>query len=345
MVQSLYGVAEAEPALWVFLEHQDGRLAPVSQELLGKGRELADGAGWPLTGLLLGQALQDLASEAFTWGADRVVVAEHPHLAGFAVEAYARVVADILMTHQPSVLLFGATPDGRDLAGRLAVRLRTGLNADCTDLRLDGDRGVLVSEVSGFGGGVLALIEMVAHRPQMATVRPGVFPVGVQDRAREGQIITWAGEPDPADLRSQVLERHVGQRLDLTQAEILIAGGRGVDGEFGLLQELADLLGGDVGATRPPVDEGHVERERQIGQTGVVCRPRVAVVCGISGAFHFVVGIQEADLVIAINSDPEAPIFDYADYGIVGDVHQILPALIARLRAPQPAATVATAFD
>jgi electron transfer flavoprotein alpha subunit len=253
-------------------------------------------------------------------------------LSTFTVEAYSHVAFQALVRHKPSVFLLGATLNGRDLAGRLAVRLRTGLNADCTDLRLSPQNGVLVSEVSGFGGGVLALIEMQHHRPQMATVRPGVFPPGQADHSREGRVISLPVNLTEAMIHTRLVERVVGQAVDLTQAQALVVGGRGIEGRFDLLRELAGLIGGEVGATRPPVDEGHVERERQIGQTGVVCRPKVAIVCGASGAFHFTVGIQAAGVVIAINSDPGAPIFEAADYGVVGDALQVLPLLARALR-------------
>jgi electron transfer flavoprotein alpha subunit len=332
MVTSLYGLEQETHSIWVFLEHQNTELAGVSLELLSKGRELADQIGWQLAGLLIGNQVNHLSEDAIAHGADQVWVAEHPLLDHFTVEAYTQVAYQALVAHKPSIFLVGATPDGRDLAGRLAVRLKTGLNADCTDLRLDPQTGVLVSEVSGFGGGVLALIEMQKHRPQMATVRPGVFVTAEPDPNRSGQVSELSVTLQEADIHTRVVERVVGESLDLTQVPVLVAGGRGIDGRFDLMRELAELLGGDVGATRPPVDEGHIERERQIGQTGVVCRPKVAICCGISGAFHFVVGVQEADTVIAINSDPEAPIFDHADYCIVGDVHQIVPALIEEIR-------------
>lgn len=332
LVTSRYGVEEATDTIWVFLEHEGGEFAGVALELLGRARELADAAGWSVTGLLLGDAVAPLVEGAFAHGADEVVLVEHPRLAPFTVEAYTHAAFQALMARKPGVFLLGATPNGRDLAGRLAVRLRTGLNADCTDLRLDAETGVLVSEVSGFGGGVLALIEMPEHRPQMATVRPGVFPPGEPDPTRAGAVTPLAVEI-PADVvRTRVVERVVGEGVDLTQAPVIVAGGRGVDGDFALLRELAELLGGEVGATRPPVDEGHIERERQIGQTGVVCRPKLAIVCGASGAFHFTVGIENAETVIAINTDPNAPIFDEADYCVVGDVHEIVPALLRQLR-------------
>ncbi|HUV26454.1 MAG TPA: electron transfer flavoprotein subunit alpha/FixB family protein, partial [Anaerolineales bacterium] len=249
----------------------------------------------------------------------------------FTIEAYSMAAYQAIMTAKPSVFWLGATPDGRDLAGRLAVRLRTGLNADCTNLYMNAEEGRLVCEVSGFGGGVLALIEMAEHRPQMATVRPGVYSPGSPDRNRSGVLIPLEVNLTEDLIDTRLIERSIGEQVDLTGVPVLVAGGRGVDGDFEMLARLAELLGGDIGATRPPVDEGHIERERQIGQTGVITRPKVAICCGISGAFHFVVGIEKADLVVAINSDPGAPIFDYADYCIVADVHEILPGLITAL--------------
>lgn len=332
MVASLYGAAEEQKTIWVILEQSQGELAGVSFELLGKGRELADQAGWRLEALLMGSKVADLAQRAFAHGADKVWLAEHDGLDPFAVEPHAQVAFQAVMQGKPSILLTGATPNGRDLAGRLAVRLRAGLNADCTDLRLEAKRGVLIAEVTGFGGGVLALLEAPEHRPQMATVRPGVFPRGEARHEAEEEIARILVELPPQLSRTRIVERVVGEGVDLVQTPVLVCGGRGMDGDFALLEQLAALLEGEVGATRPPVDEGHIERERQVGQTGVVCRPKIAIACGISGAFHFVVGIQNADLVLAVNSDPEAEIFDFADYCVVGDAFQVLPALIEAIR-------------
>ena len=332
MVSSLYSRDGESREICVFLEHTRNGLVSVSLELLSKGRELCDGAGWTLSGILIGDQVADAASEAFDYGADRVYLVEDPRLDFFNVEAYTHVTYQVMESYRPSVFLLGATMDGRDLAGRLAVRLRTGLNADCSGLQLDEDRGVLICEVSGFGGGVLALIEMLKHRPQMATVRPGVFthyPSPARDR---GQVRRPTFDLPDGIIRSRIVERVVGEGVDLAQTPVLVAGGRGVDGDFEILDELAKLLGGDYGATRPPVDDGFVERERQIGQTGVVCRPDLALVCGVSGAFHFIVGIQDTGIVVAIYTDPNAPIFDYADYCIVADVQDILPELITALK-------------
>ncbi len=330
-VESLYGIDEESKAIWVFLGQIGGNLEPVGLELLTHGRQLADQAGWTLVGLILGHEVGHLADQAIAHGADEVWLANHPLLEEYTVDAYGRVVMDAIMEGKPSAFLAGATPNGRDLLGRLAVRLRTGLTADCTDLKLGTETGVLISEVTGFGGGVLALIEAPTHRPQMATVRPGVFPLGEAGASRKGRIINFQVLLSEDMLQTEVVETVVGAGVDLTQAEMLVIGGRGIEGNFDMLRELAKALRGDIGATRPPVDDGYIKRERQIGQTGVVCRPKVAIVCGVSGAFHFVVGIQDAETVIAINTDPETPMFEFADYCILGDAAQIVPALTRAL--------------
>ena len=335
MVASLYSVDQETKSIWVYLEVDEGQLAGVSLELIAKGRQVCDELGWDLAGLLLGSQVTRLANAAIAHGVDQVYLGDDPLLEHFTIEAYSIAAYQAIMSAKPSVFWLGATPDGRDLAGRLAVRLRTGLNADCTDLDLNPENGRLVCEVSGFGGGILALIEMENHRPQMATVRPGVFSIEQADENRTGTLIPINLELSAEQIDTRLIERSTGDQVDLTGVDVLVAGGRGVDGDFGMLAELAQLLGGEIGATRPPVDEGHIERERQIGQTGVVTSPKVAICCGISGAFHFVVGIEKADLVVAINSDPRAPIFDHADYCIVGDVHQVIPALIKILSAEQ----------
>ncbi len=331
MVESLYGTDSEQKAIWVLLEQTQGTLEGVSLELLSHGRALADEVGWQLVALLLGHQVENLADEAIAYGAEEVWLADHPLLEIYTSDAYAKVAGEALLEGKPSVFLAGATPNGRDLAGRLAVRLRAGLTADCTNLKLNPDTGVLVGEVTGFGGGVVALIEAPKHRPQMATVRPGVFPAAEPDPSRKGRVIAVDVELSPEMLRTEVVELVIGEGVDLTQVPVLVVGGRGVEGNFDMLRTLAEQLGGDIGATRPPVDDGYIERERQIGQTGVVCRPKVAIVCGVSGAFQFTVGIQDADTVIAINSDPQAPIFEYADYCIVGDAAEVVPALTQAL--------------
>ena len=331
MVESLYGVKEETKIILVYIEHFGDEIEKVSLEMLSKGRELADQVGWELVGILLGRDVSDHTDVVFAHGADKVILVEHILLDDFSVDAYSHAVFQVLLSDLPSIFLLGATANGRDLAGRLAVRLKTGLNADCTDLRLDRETGVLICEVSGFGSGVLALIDIPNHRPQMATVRPGVFTIKETYGNRRGDVVDYKVDLHKEIIRTRILKQVIGKEVDLSSVPVLIAGGRGVSGDFKMLSKLADLLGGEVGATRPPVDDGFIERERQIGQTGVVCSPKIAICCGISGAFHFVVGIEKADLVISINSDPDAPIFEFSDYCIIGDVETTLPVLIDAL--------------
>ena len=332
MVASLYNCNDEQKAIWVSLELCDDTFSTVSFELLAKGRELANEVNWPLVGVILGHEIEHFASLALSHQADEVLMVDAPLLATFTVDAHSHALNQAIQREKPSVVLFGATHNSRDVAGRLAVRLRTGLNADCIDLRMDEKRGILVSDVTGFGGGVVAKLEAADHRPQMATVRPGVFQSEEPAAPRSDQIRKLTIEIEPTILRTKIIEQVHGKGVNIAQAPVLVCGGRGISGNFEILIELAKLLGGDVGATRPPVDEGYIERERQVGQTGVMCRPKIAINCGISGAFHFVVGIQDAELVISINSDPEAPIFDFSDYCIVGDVENIIPALIHSLK-------------
>ena len=331
MIPSAYSPDDAR-GLWVFLEQEAGRLEGVALELLGKGRELAQARGVPLTGLLLGQGVESAAREAVAHGADHVLVADDPLLAVYTTDAYANVATRIVLERKPETLLLGATPNGRDLAGRLAVRLKTGLTADCTGLAWEEGTGLLLGEVSGFGGGVMASIKCARHRPQMATVRPGIFPLPSPDPNRTGRMDRVPVSLDAGEIRTEILERVRHEGVDITRAKVLVAGGRGLKGDFAPLAELARLLGGEVGASRVACDLGWIGRDRQIGQTGFVTRPKVAVVCGISGATQFTVGVKDAGLIIAINSDPEASIFEEADLCVVDDLFPVLEALIAELK-------------
>jgi electron transfer flavoprotein alpha subunit len=329
MIAPCYSTEQAS-GLWVFLEHQDGILEPVSLELLGKARQLADESGQTVTAILLGYEIAPLAVPAIAHGADEVLLAEDHILRDYTTDPYTKVMTEFILDHKPDSLLLGATVNGRDLAGRLAVRLRTGLTADCTDLALDKD-DLLVGEVTGFGSGILAGILCPRHRPQMATVRPGVFPPAPPDESRKGRIQRATVSLSENDMPVHVLKRSTTRGVDITAAERLVVGGRGVNGDFAMLQRLAGLINADVGASRVAVDQGWVEHDRMIGQTGCVTRPKLAIVCGVSGAMQFTVGIQDAETVVAINSDPEAPIFESADYCIVDDVFQVLPPLIEAL--------------
>ncbi|MFQ5898847.1 MAG: electron transfer flavoprotein subunit alpha/FixB family protein [Candidatus Methylomirabilia bacterium] len=331
MIPPAYG-PEAASGLWVSLEQEGGRLESVALELLGKGRELAARKAVPLTGLLLGHEVEGAARAAIAHGADHVLVAEHPLVAAYTTDAYTNLAARIILERKPETFLLGATPNGRDLAGRLAVRLRTGLTADCTGLGLEEGTGLLLGEVSGFGGGVLASIKCAHHRPQMATVRPGIFPLSPPDPVRSGVIERVPVALSPEEIRTEILERVRHEGVEITRAGVIVAGGRGVKGDFAPLEELAGLLGGEVGASRVACDLGWIGRDRQIGQTGSVTRPKLAVVCGISGATQFTVGVKDAEYIIAMNSDPEAPIFEEADLCVVDDLFPVLEALVAELR-------------
>ncbi len=340
MTASDYGPSEAS-GVWLYLEQEESLLEGVSRELLGKGRELADELNVPLTGMLLGRSALGVAQDAIAHGADVVLSAENPLLEPYTTEAHSRVATDMIRDGRPDILLFGATPNGRDLAGRLAVRLRTGLTADCTDLVLESESGLLLGEVVGFGGGIVATIKCAQHRPQMATVRPGVFAAPAPDSSRSGSIQDVPVSLAETDLRTRVVEREIRKSTGIGDAELLVVGGAGTGGEFGLLEELAAAIGAELGVTRVAVDAGWASHERQVGQTGYVTRPKLAIVCGVSGAQQFTVGIDEAETVVAVNADGDAPILDAADYCVVGDLFQVLPPLIEELRAAlsEPAGT------
>ena len=280
----------------------------------------------------MGHQLGDIAKEAIACGADEVLVADDPVLAQYRTDPYTRVVTQMVLDRKPDIFLLGATPDGRDLAGRLGVRLRTGLTADCTAMWLREGTNLLEAQVTGFGGGILADIECEFHRPQMATVRPGIFEAAEPDPALKGTVTPVAVSVPKEDERVQVVERVTQEGVDITKAKVIIAAGRGIRGDWKLVRELAALLGGEIGATRVAVDEGWIGRDRQIGQTGLVTRPDLAICCGISGATHFTVGVEKAGMVVSINTDREAEIFEHSDYGVVEDIFQILPPLVEELR-------------
>lgn len=324
---------EAASGIWVFLEQDEDVLAPVSTELLGKARELSIQSGASLTGLLVGHNLEELAARTARLDLDRVVSISHPLLDPFTAEAFAHATAEVIRQQRPDIFLLGATPYGRDLAGRLAVMLRTGLTADCTDLALDPVSALLLGEVSGFGGGILATIKCEQHRPQMATVRPGVFPEVVTRRATPAPVDHIEVDVPSTACPVSVVARRLHAGVDVSRAERLVVAGAGTRGDMGPVEALAKVLDAEIGATRVAVDEGWAGREQQIGQTGVIARPRLAVVCGASGASQFTVGIEQAGLVIALNQDPEASIFEQADLCVVDDLFPVVRALVAEFES------------
>jgi electron transfer flavoprotein alpha subunit len=323
-----------EPQIWVFIEQRRGVIHDVGLELLGKARELADASDAQVTALLLGDGVTPLAHALISFGADVVLVADHPALEPYRLLPYTQALVEACRGHRPDIFLFGATSLGVELAPRLAARLQTGLSAHCIDLQLDAD-GHLLQMVPGWGGGVVATIKTPDHRPQMATVMPGVMKK-LQPAPRSGQVIPLNLSEDLDRSGPQVLDIHreEPQELPLETAEVVVAGGFGVGGPEGWqrLEELAKLLGGAVGATRPPVDEGWAAEEQMIGQSGKTVRPRLYIGVGISGMSHHVVGMEEAEFVVAINTDPKAAIFEVADLAIVGDQREILPLLLAELK-------------
>lgn len=322
------------PSIWVFVEQRDGELHEVGLELLGKARELAEASGSSVTALLLGAAVVESADRLIAYGADVVLVAEHPALEPYRLLSYTSVLAQACREYHPSILLFGATSMGMELAPRLAARLNTGLSAHCLDLRLDA-KGDLLQMVPGWGGGVVATIKCPQHRPQMATVMPGVMQKCEPTR-RYGEVmhLTVAADLDLSGPRVIEVHRQKQPARPLEQAEVVVAGGWGLGGPEGwkLLQELAELLGGAVGATRPPVDAGWASEEQMIGQSGKTVRPRLYIGVGISGMSHHIVGMDRSEFVVAINTDPQAPIFAVADIAIVGDYRDILPPLLDEIR-------------
>ncbi|MDA8360650.1 MAG: electron transfer flavoprotein subunit alpha/FixB family protein [Gammaproteobacteria bacterium] len=330
---------ESYKGVWVFLEHNEGVVHPVSFELLGEGRKLADQLGVELAGVVLagdGTAARAFADEAFFHGADLCFTAIHPVLAHYRNQPHARTLTALVNAHQPEILLLGATTMGRDLAGSVATTLQTGLTADCTGLAIDPENRSLAATRPTFGGSLLCTIVTLNYRPQMATVRPRVLSLPTRDTSRRGRVV--AVEPDLAEdeIVTKLLEFIPDARRDeasLAFADIIVAGGRGLKraDNFRLLWDLADALGAEVGATRPVVQAGWVTADRQIGQSGKTVRPKLYIAAGISGAVQHRVGMEGADVIIAINPDPDAPIFDFATYGIVANAMQILPAMTAAI--------------
>jgi electron transfer flavoprotein alpha subunit len=330
--------------VWVFVEQEEGIIAEVSLELLAKGQELAQTLGSQVCGLLCGSEVGSLAETVIHHGADRVLLADHPELAIYRTLPYARVATDLVRERKPYIFLFGASPIGRDLAPRVASSIRAGLTADCTDLQI-GDyaskkdqqvyKDLLYQIRPAFGGNLIATIVNPTMHPQMATVREGVMRRHEPDLARRGVVEKITPTFDARDLALKVLSRETrASQVNLKSSPIVVAGGAGVSSQenFELIQELAHLLGGEVGASRAAVDAGYVSREHQVGQTGVTVRPRLYIAAGISGAIQHRAGMSESSKIIAINTDPNAPIFQIAHYKIVGDVAEVIPMLIRALR-------------
>lgn len=328
---------EQYKGVFVFAEQRDGKLASCSLELLGEGRKLADKLGEDLAAVLPGYHAESLCATLFAHGADKVYLADHESLEAYQTESYTAVVTAVVTTYKPSVFLFGATTTGRDLAPRVACRVRTGLTADCTALDIEAETGLLLQTRPAWGGNIMATIKTANHRPQMATVRPRVMKKPDPVDGREGEIVRIPAQINPKAFKAKRLEliRHAAAEIQLDEAEIVVAGGRGLQSldRFEIVEELAKLLGGGVAASRPVVDSGWKSHPHQVGQTGKTVSPKIYIACGISGAVQHRVGMETSETIIAINKDSEAPIMRTADYAVVGDLFQILPALIKEIRA------------
>ncbi len=328
--------AQDASGVWVYAEQRFGQMPEVVAELMGQGRRLADELGCELGAVVLGGGCcRELAGQLFALGADVVYAADHPELDNFREDLYCRVMADIIKQHRPAILLAGATAVGRSLIPRLATAVATGLTADCTGLSIDPENQLLLQTRPAFGGNIMATIVCPAARPQMATVRPRVMKKSPPQPDRQGRLVEIPLEITPQGT-TRVLEvvRSLEESIDLTGAEVIVVGGRGLGGPegFDLVRELADALGGVVGATRGAVDAGWIGHAHQVGQTGRTVAPKLYVALGVSGAVQHVVGMQGSDTVVAVNTDPNAKIFDVATYGIVGDLYQVVPAMLSRLR-------------
>ena len=323
-----------ESNIWVFAEQRQGRLADVGLELLGKGLEIAAPIGWKVAAVLLGHSLSELAEELLIYGAHEVLVADHPLLSSYCNQSYARILKNAIRKHHPEIFLSGATAMGTDLSARLAAKLRTGLSAHCIGLELSSERKLL-AVVPGWGGNVLAKIYCPTTQPQVATVMAGVFEKPQRSNPR-GKIIPVDVNIKPEDVTYQVLEieKRETQEDTLEKSEVIVAGGWGIGNreEWHWVEEVASVLNGAVGATRPPVDEGWAKEGQMIGQSGRTVHPKLYIGVAISGQMHHMVGIRNAETVVAINQDPQAPIFEFCDIGLVGDYKEILPPFIEAVK-------------
>lgn len=328
-------VSEGFSGVWVFAEQRDGRLKSVAYELLAEGRKLADKLGTEVCAVCLGHNVEG-AEQLVAYGADRVYLADDPALADHQEDYYTRALVDLIRKHRPEILLAGATAMGRSFIPRVASILYTGLTADCTGLDIDPESRLLLQTRPTFGGNVMATIVCQARRPQMATVRPHVFKKGAPDEKNQGEIIKVDFDREAVTSRTKLLSfvEDLSEKIKLDDAEVIVSGGRGLGRpeNFQIIKELADSLGAALGSSRPPVDEGWIPYSHQVGQTGKTVCPRLYIACGISGAVQHLAGMQTSDIIVAINEDPNAPIFEVATYGIVGDLFEVVPMMTDKLK-------------
>ncbi|MDD5424819.1 MAG: electron transfer flavoprotein subunit alpha [Candidatus Omnitrophica bacterium] len=322
--------------VWVFAEQKKGKVQSVAYELLGKGRELANDLGTELAAVLVGDAISGQADELFWRGADKVYLVESPKLKDYQDEPYTNIIVELVKEFKPEILLYGATSIGRSLASRIAVKLYTGLTADCTGLAIDKEKRLLLQTRPAFGGNIMATILCENYRPQMSTVRHKVFKEAVADKSRKGQVIKKSYSDDTYDSRTRIagVVEELTAMVNLTEADIIVSGGRGLGKAegFKVIEELAKVLGGAVGASRSAVDAEWIPYSHQVGQTGKTVCPKIYIACGISGQIQHLAGMSSSEIIIAVNKDPLAPIFSVATYGIVGDLYDVVPALTQKFK-------------
>ncbi|KML46288.1 electron transfer flavoprotein subunit alpha/FixB family protein [Cytobacillus firmus] len=322
--------------VWVFIEQNDGKIEGVSLELLGAGRKLADKLEVPLSGVLLGYEIKSLSREVIAYGADQVYVIDHEVMKDYRTESYMKAVIHLAEKYKPEIFLYGATSNGKDLASAVATDLSTGLTADTTMLDVEVEKRLLEASRPAFGGNIMATILCKKHRPQMATVRPKVMKAMEPIPDRHGEVIEEPITLREDDMRTKVIKivKDVTKKVNLAEAHVVVAGGKGMGDlqNFQLIHELADTIGATVGGTRDVVEAGWLPHEQQVGQTGETITPKIYFAIGISGAIQHVVGMKNSEFIIAINKDPQAPIFDVATYGIVGDALEIVPKLIKEFK-------------
>ena len=322
--------------VWIYAEQRDGKLHSVSFELLGAGRALADARGQKLVAVLLGHGMRSAADELVAAGADKVFYLDSPAFEKFQDEPYAQALADLAREFKPDILLAGATAVGRSFIPRVAARLQTGMTADCTGLDIDAEHSILLGTRPAYGGNIMATIICPEKRPQMATVRPKVMKPLAKDSGRKGEIVERALAADQLQLRARVVNvvKELEDTCNLAEADIIVTGGRGVGSKenFKLVHDLASAIGGAVGASRAVVDAGWVPYSHQVGQTGKTVCPKLYFALGVSGAIQHLAGMQSSDVIIAVNSNPDAEIFKVATYGIVGDLNEVVPLLIKHFK-------------
>lgn len=327
---------DGSSGVWVIVEYINGNISQVSWELLGEGRKLADALGCELSALVTGYQVDHVITEAFAYGAEKVYVVDNPILKDYRTEPYADAIVNLSRKYKPEIILCGATSMGRDVFPAVATQLQTGLTADCTVLEIDPETKLLKMTRPAFGGNIMATIQCRTHRPQLSTVRPRVMAMPERVEGREGIIVREDVALNEADYRSKVVEfiQATAKSAFLDKAEIIVAVGLGLGSQknMAIAEELADAIGGTIAGTRGAVEAGWISHDQQVGQTGVTVRPKIYIALGISGAIQHLVGMQTSDYIIAVNNDPEAAIFTVANYGIVGDLVQVVPALTAEFK-------------